>query len=423
MSKIIDRTGKGSAISQAEFDANYDSLHGINQAIAGTTHTVDISDQGDTLEFTSASAVAVTLDSIATIAAALHTSDYKVTLIAIGAGVVTITPDGLNTINTGAGTIVLAQNEYVTIQTDSTGLIWNIIDSSDVTKLSGLTVGQFLRSDANDTATGNITFTGIAKLAGTWEISGVPVISSATELNLLDGATVTTAEINNIDGGTSATATTSADADRVVYNDAGVMKQVALTDLDTYFSQTTKTLTNKTLTSPALTDPTLTNPVINTSVSGTAFLDEDDMASDSAAKFCSQQSIKAYVDSMFAVLSTPVVLVSASATLGSWTTVTLSASYAGATSAKVVLALSVSRTSTSFTGNFYLRETGSGLSANSVTKKTSISQQVNTSTGLAGATGGEFVVSLNSSRQFDWYTTGVGITANTTLYLVGYSIN
>lgn len=49
----------------------------------------------------------------------------------------------------------------------------------------------------------------------------------------------------------------------------------------------TQTLTNKTLTSP----------VLNTSVSGTAILDEDNMASDSATQLATQQSIKAYVDS------------------------------------------------------------------------------------------------------------------------------
>ena len=44
--------------------------------------------------------------------------------------------------------------------------------------------------------------------------------------------TSTAAELNIMDGGTSATSTTLADADRVVVNDAGTMKQVALTDLD-----------------------------------------------------------------------------------------------------------------------------------------------------------------------------------------------
>ncbi len=53
-----------------------------------------------------------------------------------------------------------------------------------------------------------------------------------------------------------------------------------------------ETLTNKTLTTP-----TLTSAVLNTGVSGSAVLDEDNMASDSATKLATQQSIKAYVDS------------------------------------------------------------------------------------------------------------------------------
>jgi len=48
--------------------------------------------------------------------------------------------------------------------------------------------------------------------------------------------------------------------------------------------------------SQTLTNKTLTSPVLNTGLSGSAFLDEDDMASNSATKVASQQSIKAYVD-------------------------------------------------------------------------------------------------------------------------------
>ena len=51
------------------------------------------------------------------------------------------------------------------------------------------------------------------------------------------------------------------------------------------------TSTNKTFTTP-----TIVSGVINTSVSGTAFLDEDSMSSNSASKASSQQSIKAYTD-------------------------------------------------------------------------------------------------------------------------------
>ena len=60
------------------------------------------------------------------------------------------------------------------------------------------------------------------------------VTSSASELNVLDGITSTTTELNLMDGGTSATSTTLASADRFVCNDAGTMKQVALSDLVTY---------------------------------------------------------------------------------------------------------------------------------------------------------------------------------------------
>ena len=49
--------------------------------------------------------------------------------------------------------------------------------------------------------------------------------------------------------------------------------------------------------SETLTNKTLTSPVLDTAISGSAFLDEDDFASDSATKVASQQSIKAYVNS------------------------------------------------------------------------------------------------------------------------------
>ena len=62
------------------------------------------------------------------------------------------------------------------------------------------------------------------------------VTSTAAELNILDGVTSTASEINIIDGDTSASSTTLVDADRLVANDAGTMKQVALTDVKTYLT-------------------------------------------------------------------------------------------------------------------------------------------------------------------------------------------
>ena len=46
-----------------------------------------------------------------------------------------------------------------------------------------------------------------------------------------------------------------------------------------------------------LSNKTLTSPVLNGTLSGSAFLDEDDLSSDSYSAVASQQSIKAYVDS------------------------------------------------------------------------------------------------------------------------------
>ena len=57
---------------------------------------------------------------------------------------------------------------------------------------------------------------------------------STSELNVLDGLTATTNELNIMDGNTSATSTTLALADRMVMNDNGTMKQVALSDLVTF---------------------------------------------------------------------------------------------------------------------------------------------------------------------------------------------
>ena len=136
------------------------------------------------------------------------------------------------------------------------------------------------------------------------------VTSTAAELNILDGVTSTAAELNIMDGDTSATSTTLADADRFVVNDNGTMKQVAMTDLQTYVGQnivltgamnsgsitsgfgsinngSSAITTTGTVTYGSLSDGTITI---------TAFVDEDNMASNSATLVPTQQSVKTYVD-------------------------------------------------------------------------------------------------------------------------------
>jgi len=110
-----------------------------------------------------------------------------------------------------------------------------ILDSNkDYTGIRNFTITGEL-----DAATLDIS--GDADIDGTLEtdalsINGTTVTSTAAELNILDGATATVTELNIMDGDTSATSTTLVDADRVVTNDNGTMKQVSLSDVKTYLS-------------------------------------------------------------------------------------------------------------------------------------------------------------------------------------------
>jgi hypothetical protein len=79
--------------------------------------------------------------------------------------------------------------------------------------------------------------------------------------------TSTAAELNLVDGGTSATSTTVADADRVVLNDNGTMVQVAVTDLAAYFDDEITAMPNLTSVG-TLTTLTVDNVIINGSTIG-----------------------------------------------------------------------------------------------------------------------------------------------------------
>ena len=92
-------------------------------------------------------------------------------------------------------------------------------------------------------AAGAATFN--STVAATGFIIGSANIGEA-ELEILDGLAATTAELTIIDGNTSATGTTVADADRVVMNDNGTMVQVAVTDLAAYFDDEITAMPNLT---------------------------------------------------------------------------------------------------------------------------------------------------------------------------------
>ena len=140
----------------------------------------------------------------------------------------------------------------------------------------------------------------------------VPVLAAASN----DQVTATPAELSIMGGDKSAVSTTLADADRVVVNDDGTMKQVALTDFETYMETSLDTLSNVTTvgalnsgsitsgfgaidngSSAITTTGTMTfGSLADGTITATGFVDEDNMASNSDTLIPTQQSVKAYVD-------------------------------------------------------------------------------------------------------------------------------
>ena len=88
--------------------------------------------------------------------------------------------------------------------------------------INGTTIGHTDDTDLITLADGIATVAGEVSLT-TLDIGGTNVTSTAAELNIMDG-------------GTSATSTTLVDADRFVVNDNGTMVQVAASDLTTYIN-------------------------------------------------------------------------------------------------------------------------------------------------------------------------------------------
>jgi hypothetical protein len=126
-----------------------------------------------------------------------------------------------------AGTLqTAAQANITSLGTLTTLTVDNVI-------INGSTIGHTGDTDLMTVASGVLTVAGEVSMT-TLDIGGTNVTSTAAELNILDGVTSTATELNIIDGNTAASSTTVADADRVVFNDNGTMKQVAMTDISTY---------------------------------------------------------------------------------------------------------------------------------------------------------------------------------------------
>ena len=302
----------------------------LNIKTSGASNHILLSSSGITFEGSTADANET--GTILSTASSIANSNLANSAVTIGSTSVSLG----DTANTIAGLNTLTSSSLIA----TTALRSGTTDSANSIQIANGTI-SFEGSTANDFETGitvtdpttdrTITFpdaTGTVALLSTLSIasgSGLTYNSSTGEFSTnaipnskLANSSVTVGSTAIALGSSSTTLTglASVTSTAVVTNDSGFRirdnsdntKQLAF-ECSGISGSTTRTLTapdvdgtlvllaaSQTLTNKTLTSPVLTSPVLNTGLSGSAFLDEDDMASNSATKVASQQSIKAYVD-------------------------------------------------------------------------------------------------------------------------------
>lgn len=200
-------------------------------------------------------------------------------------------------------------------------------------KLAALTSGNILVGSAGNVATstavtGDVTIsnTGVTAISPLVIVDGDVNASAAIAATKLADGSVDNTEFQRL--GTAGTAGagnlvttdgTQTITGKTIDGDDNTVQDLALTSLKTALADANKVIrrdaagivvsdnalpNSSTLVttdaSQTLSAKTLTSPVLNTSATGTAILDEDNMASDSATHLATQQSIKAYVDTQVA---------------------------------------------------------------------------------------------------------------------------
>jgi hypothetical protein len=196
-------------------------------------------------------------------------------------------------------------SSYLTTESNdlSSAVTWanvpdaNITQSSVTQHQAALSVTESQISDLQSYLTAE-TFTSLAQdttpqLGGDLDLNGNDIVTTSNaDIELAPNGTGHVVVKGNSNDGAiqlNCTANTHGQKIKAQPHSEAVTNEMLLpkgSDSTLVSEIATQTLTNKTLTSP----------VLNTGVSGTAILDEDNMASNSATQLATQQSIKAYVD-------------------------------------------------------------------------------------------------------------------------------
>ena len=170
-------------------------------------------DSGAAINIEPAAGSAILLDGTISVDAGVVTGATSITSTAF-AGALTGNVTG-NASGTAATVTTAAQSNITSLGTLTTLTVDNVI-------INGTTIGHTSDTDLITLGSAIATVAGEVSMT-TLDIGGTNVSATATELNKMDGDT-------------SATATTLADADRLVVNDAGTMVQVAMSDVKTYLN-------------------------------------------------------------------------------------------------------------------------------------------------------------------------------------------
>ena len=155
-------------------------------------------------------------------------------------------------------------------------------------------IDNVMSGDATMADTGAVTLATVNSDVGSaGSTTAIPVVTVNAKglVTAVTTASITTSLTVGADSGSNDAVALASDVLDFT-GGTGIDTTVSDNDISIAIDSTVTTLTG----SQALTNKTLTSPVLNTGVSGTAFLDEDDLTSNSATKLASQQSIKAYVD-------------------------------------------------------------------------------------------------------------------------------